>query len=146
MNNARREGLKLALGAGVAALSAAGARAEGEKPQRVVYHLADADKVPFVLGNLRNHLDGTKGRTVTLACVVHGPALANMAAAHANPLNAGDVKRLTANGVAFHACAHTMDAMKLTLADLLPGFARAENGGVVLLADLQADGWAYLRP
>ena len=51
-----------------------------------------------------------------------------------------------ADGVAFHACAHTMDAMKLTLADLLPGFQRADNGGVVLLADLQADGWAYLRP
>ena len=144
--NARRQSLKLALGAGVAALSAATARADGEKPQRVVYHLADADKAPFVLGNLRNHIDGTKGRQVTLACVVHGPALALMAAAHANPLNADDIKRLMTDGVVFHACAHTMDAMKLTLSDLLPGFQRADNGGVVLLADLQADGWAYLRP
>ena len=41
-------------------------------------------------------------------------------------------------GVAFHACAHTMAAMKLTLDDLLPGFAIAEKGGVVLLADMQA--------
>lgn len=144
--NARRQSLKLALGAGVAALASGAARAEGDKPLRVVYHLADADKAPFALGNMRNHIDGTKGRQVTLGCVVHGPALALMTAVHANPLNAGDVKRLMADGVAFHACAQTMDAMKLTLADLLPGFQRAENGGVVLLADLQADGWAYLRP
>ena len=36
--------------------------------------------------------------------------------------------------------------MKMTLNDLPPGFAVAEKGGVVLLADLQAQGWAYLRP
>jgi len=28
----------------------------------------------------------------------------------------------------------------------LPGFRVAEKGGVVLLADLQAQGWVYLRP
>lgn len=29
---------------------------------------------------------------------------------------------------------------------ILPGFVVAEKGAVVLLADLQAQGWAYLRP
>jgi uncharacterized protein len=39
-----------------------------------------------------------------------------------------------------------MDAMKLTLADLLPGFGLADKGGVVKLAELQGQGYAYLRP
>ena len=33
-----------------------------------------------------------------------------------------------------------------TLKDLLPGFVSAERGGVVRIADLQAQGYAYLRP
>jgi uncharacterized protein len=33
-----------------------------------------------------------------------------------------------------------------TLKDLLPGFAVAEKGGVVKLAEFQAQGYAYLRP
>jgi intracellular sulfur oxidation DsrE/DsrF family protein len=39
-----------------------------------------------------------------------------------------------------------MEAKKLTLGDLLPGFAVAEQGAVVKLAELQGRGWAYLRP
>jgi uncharacterized protein len=43
---------------------------------KVVYHLTDLDKVDFVLGNIRNHFDGTGGpNKVTIALVVHGPAL-----------------------------------------------------------------------
>lgn len=36
--------------------------------------------------------------------------------------------------------------MDLTLPDLLPGFAVAEKGGVVRLAELQAQGYICLRP
>jgi intracellular sulfur oxidation DsrE/DsrF family protein len=39
-----------------------------------------------------------------------------------------------------------MNGMKITLPDLQPGFGVAEKGGVVKLAELQADGWLYLRP
>jgi intracellular sulfur oxidation DsrE/DsrF family protein len=39
-----------------------------------------------------------------------------------------------------------MEAQKLTLGDLQPGFMVAEKGAVVMLAELQAQGWAYLRP
>ncbi len=39
-----------------------------------------------------------------------------------------------------------MRAQKITLADLLPGFVKAEQGGVVRLVELQSMGYAYLRP
>jgi len=140
----RRRGLGAVVAAGAAALVGGAATADVARAQKVVYHLADAEKVEFVLGNLRNHLAGAS--PITLAVVVHGPALHVFRTASGNVAVASDVRELTGVGVAFHACANTMAAMKLALSDLLPGFAVAERGGVVLLADLQAQGWIYLRP
>jgi intracellular sulfur oxidation DsrE/DsrF family protein len=39
-----------------------------------------------------------------------------------------------------------MKATNITLKDLLPGFISADRGGVVRLAELQAQGYVYLRP
>jgi intracellular sulfur oxidation DsrE/DsrF family protein len=39
-----------------------------------------------------------------------------------------------------------MRAQNVTLKNLLPGVVGAEQGGVVRLAELQAEGYAYLRP
>ena len=114
---------------------------------KVVYHLSDVDKAAFVLGNIRNHIDGMGGPdNVTIALVVHGPALRSFRANPVNDAIAPGLERLRSNGVAFHACIHTMRGMKLALDDLLPGFAVAEKGGVVKLTELQQDGWLYLRP
>src|SRR5258708_37240331 len=53
---------------------------------KVVYHLCDLDKVAFVLRNIRNHYDGMGGPgRVTIALVVHGPALKAFHAATASP-------------------------------------------------------------
>ena len=49
-------------------------------------------------------------------------------------------------GVELGACGNTLDGTKLTVADLLPGFVRIDEGGVVRLATLQAEGFAYIRP
>jgi intracellular sulfur oxidation DsrE/DsrF family protein len=45
-----------------------------------------------------------------------------------------------------HACGNTMRALNLTLKDLLPGFVAADKGGVVRIAELQSQGFIYLRP
>jgi intracellular sulfur oxidation DsrE/DsrF family protein len=123
------------------------AQAAAAGTPKVVYHLADVEKAAFVLGNIRNHISGMGGPDkVRIALVVHGPALK---AFRANTPNLGvksDTNEARAAGVEFHACRHTMDAQKLTLGDLMPGFAVAEKGGVVKLAELQGEGWAYLRP
>ena len=114
---------------------------------RVAYHLADLEKVVFVLGNIRNHIDGMGGRDkVKIALVVHGPALKAFRAATPNMTIKADVADARAAGVELRACRNTMDAQKLTLGDLLPGFAVAERGAVIMLAELQGQGWAYLRP
>jgi intracellular sulfur oxidation DsrE/DsrF family protein len=133
-----------------AAFAAARANASFEKPQealKVVYHLSDLDKVSFVLGNIQNHLDGVGGPNhVTIALVVHGPALRSFQAAQANPDLKQHVSRLTQAGVGLAACGNTMKSLKITLDDLLPGFVAADKGGVVRIAELQSQGYLYLRP
>jgi intracellular sulfur oxidation DsrE/DsrF family protein len=141
----------LAIGAGLFAARAAPARAEAENPAvgvpKVVYHLADLEKVVFVLGNIRNHIAGMGGPDkVRIALVVHGPALKAFRANTSNIAIKSDVGEARGAGVELHACRHTMDAQKLTLSDLLPGLVVAEKGAVVKLAELQGQGWAYLRP
>ncbi|MGB7075608.1 MAG: DsrE family protein [Xanthobacteraceae bacterium] len=130
-------------------VSAVAQSAQAAEPQahKVVYHLADRDKVGFVLGNIHNHYDGMGGpENVTIALVVHGPALKAFHTAGANPASTQDLAVLKLSGLEAYSCINTMRAQNVTLKDLLPGFVVADKGGVVKLADLQARGYAYLRP
>jgi intracellular sulfur oxidation DsrE/DsrF family protein len=114
---------------------------------KVVYHLSDAEKVNFVLGNIQNHFDGVGGpEHVTIALVIHGPALKAFQMAQANPDISKRVGEFAKDGVELAACGNTMKAQNVTLKDLLPGFVSAEKGGVVRLAELQSQGYLYLRP
>jgi len=137
-----------ALGAAFGASRArAGTEASAGNKLKVVYHLSDAEKVNFVLGNIQNHIDGVGGpEHVTLALVIHGPALKAFHGAQANPDVSKRVGEFSKGGVELAACGNTMKAQNVTLADLLPGFVSAENGGVVRLAELQSQGYLYLRP
>jgi intracellular sulfur oxidation DsrE/DsrF family protein len=129
-----------------AATEAAPAAKPGEK-LKVVYHLSDADKVSFVLGNIQNHLDGVGGpEHVAIALVVHGPPLRAFHAASANPEISRRVGRFSKAGVEFAACGNTMKSQNVALKDLLPGFIIADRGGVVRIAELQSQGYLYLRP
>jgi intracellular sulfur oxidation DsrE/DsrF family protein len=114
---------------------------------KVAYHLADLDKVDFVIGNIGNHYRGMGGpENVTIALVVHGPALKAFHAADATPDIKQHADQLVKSGLQLSACINTMRATNVTLPDLLPGFTVADKGGVVRLAELQGQGYAYLRP
>lgn len=115
--------------------------------QKVVYHLADAEKVSFVLSNIQNHIAGVGGpEYVEIVLVVHGPALKAFHAALAEPAVATTVGNLKEEGVSLDACANTMKAQKVDEKGLLPGFVKVDQGGVVRIAELQGDGYVYLRP
>lgn len=115
--------------------------------QKVVYHLSEPTRVQFVLGNIKNHIVGKGGPAkVRIVLVVHGPALEAFVSSKANPDIRSQIDKRTADGVGFVACGNTMKAQKLQVTDLLGGFEVAEEGGVVRIADLQADGYLYIRP
>jgi uncharacterized protein len=138
-----------AFGAAFAA-SRADAATQGPSATRklkVVYHLSEHDKASFVIGNIQNHLDGVGGPdNVTIALVVHGQALRAFHASSANPDLTKHIGQFSRSGIELAACGNTMKAQKVGLADLLPGFIAADQGGVVRIAELQSQGYLYLRP
>ncbi|AZO02770.1 MULTISPECIES: DsrE family protein [unclassified Mesorhizobium] len=134
----------LAGAAGLFGLSRANA-ATAEEKLKVAYHLSDADKVNFVLGNIKNHYEGTGGN-VDIVLVVHGPALAAFKSQGASGAVSSRFAGLVQQGLVPQACGNTLRGMDITLADLLSGFQVAEKGGVVKLAELQHQGYVYLRP
>jgi intracellular sulfur oxidation DsrE/DsrF family protein len=139
-----------ALGAALASATTRANAATDAGPQgklKVVYHLNDLDKVNFVIGNIENHFDGVGGPgNVTIALVVHGQALRAFHASSANPDLSRRVGQFSRAGLELAACGNTMKSQNVALKDLLPGFIRADRGGVVRIAELQSQGYLYLRP
>jgi intracellular sulfur oxidation DsrE/DsrF family protein len=141
----RRAAFKSLLAVLLAGAASGEAKAEEARARRVVYHLDDSDKVAFTLANMKNHrAGGPEG--LALSAVILGPALALFHASDASEaIKHGLAERIAAGDV-FYACINTLASHGWTLADLTPGFALADKGGVVKLADLQAQGFVYLRP
>jgi len=142
-------GFLTAAGGVFATASASRAQAAPAMPDKskVVYHLTELDRVQFVLGNIKNHYEGVGGpEHVTIELVVHGPALKAFHAAAATPENRSRFGEFTKAGLRAEACGNTMRGQNVELKDLLPGFTVAEKGGVVRIAELQSQGYVYLRP
>jgi hypothetical protein len=132
---------------GLFSVKAAQAAPLAPDKSKVVYHLSDLEKVNFVLGNIRNHFEGVGGpENVTIALVVHGPALRALHLISAKPDLKSSIATLAGEKVELAACGNTMKGQGITLNDLLPGFVAAERGGVVRIAELQSQGYVYLRP
>ncbi len=137
--------LKTALLAATLALAGLAAQA-GEK-LKVVYHVSELDRVGFTLGNMINHIKGVGGpENVELVLVAHGPALKAFHDIEADPKVTERVAALQGQGVRFEACGNTMRAQAVQLTDLLPNFLRRDEGGVVRIAELQSQGYMYIRP
>jgi len=81
-----------------------------------------------------------------VALVIYGQALRAFHSASANPDFARHVGQFSRAGIELAACGNTVKSQNVSLKDLLPGFVSAEKGGVVRLAELQSQGYLYLRP
>ena len=118
-----------------------------EEKMKVVYHVSELEKVGFVLGNMANHITGVGGpENVELVLVAHGPALKAFHDISADPKISDRVAALQKDGAHFEACGNTMKAQDVSLDDLLEGFAQRDEGGVVRIAQLQSEGYIYIRP
>lgn len=137
----------LAGGAATAILPAAATAATSPAVQKVVYHLSEPTRVAFVLGNIKNHIASKGGPDkVQIVLVVHGPALQSFVASKASPDIRHQIHQHVGDGVGLVACGNTMQAQSLAVAQLLGGFDVAPEGGVVRIADLQDQGYRYIRP
>lgn len=137
----------LAGGAAAAAVPAASSAATSTAIQKVVYHLSEPTRINFVLGNIKNHIAGKGGPDkIKIVLVIHGPALETFAKSKSSPDMKLQIEGRADDGVSFVACANTMKFLELAPADMPDGFDIAEEGGVTRIADLQAEGYLYLRP
>ncbi|WP_235893099.1 DsrE family protein [Pelomicrobium methylotrophicum] len=134
---------------GVAAAAGAGEgmkTAPGRKDDkyRVVIQVSDDDPKTWnlALNNARNVQKDLGKENVEIEIVAYGPGLAML---KMESVVGNKVAELRKSGVNMVACQNTMDAQKVTSADLLPdiGFVRA---GVVEIMKRQREGWAYIRP
>ena len=99
----------------------------------------------LVLNNAQNALDAMGAQNVQIVVVAYGPGL--------NMLIKGspDTQRIAsmdAEGIEFDACHMTMEAMAKTLGHMpvLVPQAVIEPGGVVRIMQLEAHGFAYVKP
>ena len=137
----------LAGGAAAAAVPVAASATTPVAIQKVVYHLSEPTRINFVMGNIRNHIAGKGGPDkIKIVLVVHGPALQAFVKTKSTPDMKLQLEGRAKDGVSFVACGNTMKALKLAQTDMPDGFDIAEEGGVTRIADLQSEGYLYLRP
>lgn len=123
------------------------AYAIADEKLKVVYHVTDAEKVPFVIGNIENHIRGVGGpEKVEIILVAHGPAVKAFEKKESTPTALDKIAGLNKKGVEFDACGNTLNKNNAQLSDLADGFVRVDQGGVVRIAELQSKGYIYIRP
>ena len=112
--------------------------------EKVVFQVSDNDpgKWNLALNNARNVQDSFGADKVDVEIVVYGPGIGML---KAESTAADRVAAATKAGVQIVACENTMEAQKLTKADMNPAIGYVP-GGVVELMMRQKQGWAYIRP
>ncbi len=127
-----------------------GGRTEPEEFQRVVYHInyQDAGRQASVLRNIKNHLNAVGEANLDMKVVVHGKGLSLLRTDPGNARLQGLIQDLRRRDVRFLVCEHSLkrqsldyarDMFEVSPADVVPS-------GVVALAQLQQEGYTYLKP
>src|SRR5262245_32513867 len=123
----------------------------GTYPQkhRILYQLNDGgvDKAKFVLGNLRNHVNGVGWQHIeAVELVVFGPALKSFVVKTMDPDLKQLLESLQTSGLVFGACGNTMKNFNISLPELPDGARPLPQGGVVRIMELEDAGYRYIRP
>jgi uncharacterized protein len=110
-----------------------------------VYQLSELDRASFALANIRNHYAGVGDESIRISLVVIGSAVRAFQTASASLEIVEAYRELVDNnGLRGLACSNSLRAQGIDPAALLTGF-RTVDSGVVTIAKLQAEGYAYIR-
>lgn len=114
---------------------------------QVIYHVDDVKTQGLKgLRNIRNHLDVDPGARITVVTHANGVDLLMEGAKDANGGDfAGPVAALVARGVRFEVCEITLQNRSLKREQFLQE-ASFTPSGVVRIAKLQRQGFAYIKP
>ena len=111
---------------------------------KVVFQVSDGDaaKWNLALNNARNVQQDLGVAKVDIEIVAYGPGIGML---KAEALTANRITEATQSGIQVVACENTMQAQKLTKADMQSGIGYV-TAGVVEIMKRQGEGWAYIRP
>jgi len=114
---------------------------------KVIYHISDAEAQALGgLRNVRNHLDIDPSAKITVVSHGNGVDFLMEGAKDKNgSLYAGPVSALKSRGVTFEVCEITLKNRSLKSEQFLQE-ADFTPSGVVRIAKLQHQGYAYIRP
>lgn len=131
----------------LALLPLSGAHAQVTGPDQVVYHLSDsASQALGGLRNIKNHLDTDPTAKITVVAHAQGVDFLMQDAKdrNGNPYEIA-VQELVGRGVKFEVCEITLKNRGLKKEQFISE-AQFTPSGVVRLAKLQRQGYAYIRP
>jgi intracellular sulfur oxidation DsrE/DsrF family protein len=146
----------LVAAAAVGHLVPIGAHAQGAKPHRIAIQVDQNDPavMNLALNNAQNAIDyyRDKGEKVDIEIVAFGPGL-NMLRADTSPVKAriatmANTDDTFPSKIVFSACHNTLEKMEKAAGHaikIVPQ-ARMVPAGIVRLAELEAQGWSYIRP
>lgn len=109
----------------------------------ILFHYDHGEaELNIAISNINNTFAALQGTECSLVLVVNGPGIKNMLkdAEHAAAL-----EDLCAKGLSLRVCNNAMNKFSLTKEDLVPG-CTVVPAGILELADLQRQGYAYVKP
>ena len=111
---------------------------------RVVFQVSDNDpaKWNLTLNNINNVLKDIGDQKPEIEIVAYGPGIGML---KVDATTANRVTDALKAGVKVVACENTLQAQKLTRADMTAGIGYVP-AGVVELMTRQSQGWSYIRP
>ena len=131
-------------------LFAAGAGAAGYGKQKVVYHINgdEPKQQSAALGNIQNHVNAVGRENIDIKVVLHGGGVSLLQHVKNNEDMRSKVDQLKLQGVAFNICNNTLKAKKLDYKTDLYDVAEKDvvPSGVAEIAQLQAQGYTYIKP
>jgi len=143
----------LALAATANAVDTSKPAKNGYKQQKVVYHVDDIAMAGAAFRNVKNHLNALGDENADIIVVTHSSgAFAMVDGAmgkkdkDGKPYDFRDqIASLANRGVKFEICENTIRGKKIPK-EKINEFAKIVPSGVAQIAQLEQDGYVYLRP
>ena len=120
----------------------------GFKSQKVIYHVNDINKAYGALRNVKNHLNALGDKNATVVVVTHSSGaftLVDGAQDKRGRSFDATIQTLANRGVRFEICANTIRGKKIDKNKINLN-AHITPSGVARVADLQQQGYLYVKP
>ncbi|AMV60838.1 Hypothetical protein ADU72_0723 [Pediococcus damnosus] len=109
---------------------------------KIVFHIDENEKWPTTISNIKNAINFAKEQStvIMMIVVVNGPAITE----YLTP----EIRQFIESSedlVSFHACHNAMNSHQIT-ANQLPSCVKVVPAGIIDLAQLQDQGFRYIKP